>query len=102
MIFCHTIISHKDYSNVSGETQHHTTLKFYKFDIKKSQLCGLWKFIELISVKLPSFFDGVGVRDTRMILSLWYTIAYFRYGGNGVLENLILLMKNAKGGILKN
>ena len=51
---------------------------------------------------IGSFFDGVGVRDTRMILCLWYTIAYFRYGGNGVLENLILLMKNAKGGILKN
>ncbi len=39
---------------------------------------------------IGSFFDGVGVRGTRMILGLWYTIAYFRYGGNGVLENLIL------------
>ncbi len=39
---------------------------------------------------IGSFFDGVGVRDTRIILCLMYTIAYFRYGGNGVLEILIL------------
>lgn len=25
-----------------------------------------------------------------MVLCLWYTIAYFMYGGNGVLEILIL------------
>lgn len=38
---------------VSRETQHHTTLKFYKLDIKKPQLCGFCHIILFTSVKNP-------------------------------------------------
>ena len=39
---------------VSRETQHHTTLNFYKLDIKKPQLCGFCHIILFTSVKNPA------------------------------------------------
>ena len=44
---------------VSRETQHHTTLKFYKLDIKKPQLCGFCHIILFTSVKNPIYGKGL-------------------------------------------
>ena len=38
---------------VSRETQYHTTLEFYKLDIKRPQLCGFCHIILFTSVKNP-------------------------------------------------
>ena len=44
---------------VSRETQHHTTLNFYKLDIKKPQLCGFCHIILFTSVKNPGSVEYI-------------------------------------------
>lgn len=44
---------------VSCETQYHTTLEFYKLDIKRPQLCGFCHIILFTSVKNPAYYGYI-------------------------------------------
>lgn len=77
---------------VSRETQHHTTLKLYKLDIKKPQLCGFCHIILFTSVKNPDvtiegveyYFDENAVMQRGLVTRPDGNTYY--YDENGALQ----------------